>query len=146
MLFTFKTNVSFLQTGICRFSFIGPCFQFIYSHHDANLYHFTNNSCFTTVNSNIWIVRHEAIFPSSYLSYDDYAVFTLFITKDVRSATTSATVQSLGYGGGNMSAALDRIDELLKSGNTNVALAVMNLVTASLNSGSEVRMLFYCLP
>jgi hypothetical protein len=91
-------------------------------------------------------VRHEAIFPSSYLSYDDYAVFTLFVTKDVRSATTSATVQSLGYGGGNMSAALDRIDELLKSGNTNVALAVMNLVTASLNSGSDVWAQFDCLP
>jgi hypothetical protein len=84
------------------------------------------------------MVGQEALIPTTYFSYDDSAVFAVFVTKDVRSATTTAVVEPFGFNTGNVSAALDQIDELLKSGNTNAALMVMNMVTATLNGGSDV--------
>lgn len=92
---------------------------------------------------NLWMVGFEAVFPASHLTYDDHVVFTMHANKDTRWTAANATIRAYEFAGGNVSQALDKIDELLRSGNTNAALLVMNLVTSQLNSGSDVRVQWF---
>ena len=116
----------------------------INSDRNVRLLQFSKDPCFLQL-GNIWVLDLQATFQASQITLDDSVNFVMFVTKDVRVASTVYQFQVWST---NVSAsALDGIDEMLRSGNTNAALLVINLVAGSLDGGGSDDEVFivWCL-
>jgi len=86
----------------------------------------------------------QAVLPASCVTMDDTVDFALFVTKDTRVSSTFMNIHV--WPSNNSASALDGIDALLASGNTNAALLVINMVTGSLNTDAPVyNLMFTCI-
>lgn len=111
------------------------------SDRNVHVFQFKQDPCFLQL-GNIWVLDLEVTFQASQITLDGSVNFVLFVTKDER---LSSTVYQFQVWSTNVSAsALDGIDEMLRKGNTNAALLVINLVAGSLDGGGSEDEVLFC--
>ena len=100
---------------------------------------------FEEVDKYVRVFGYEAVFSGKHITMNDTVHCTSFVSKDERVSSLTTMYQSMDTNFTDVGAALNRIDDLLASGDTSAALLVIDMATDALANVGGVSCTFYTL-